>query len=260
MYFCLKKEIKMNFEILFDKIRNGEITREEAKKFISLEISETAKKSILDINREIRTGIPEIIYAEHKTLEQVLDIVESIMKKEELLIISRFKNNNDIISALKDKFKIHNSEKVLIIGELPKPVAKVLVISAGSADNPITDEVYYTLKAIAIEPVIFRDRGIAHPTRVIEAIQEGIKNNVKVAVVIAGMEGALASFVSSLVNMPVIGVPTSVGYGYKAGESALIAMLSACTPNLAVVNIDGGIRAAVIASLIAKNSYNNENV
>jgi NCAIR mutase (PurE)-related protein len=82
---------------------------------------------------------------------------------------------------------------------------------------------------------------------------EGMRQKVSAVVVVAGMEGALAPFVSSLVPLPVIGVPTSVGYGFRAKEAALTSMLASCAPNLTVVNIDGGIRAAVVSGLIAKN-------
>jgi NCAIR mutase (PurE)-related protein len=110
------------------------------------------------------------------------------------------------------------------------------------------------LKAVGVNPVVYEDRGIAHPTRVLEAIKGGIEKDVKAVIVVAGMEGALAPFVASLVPLPVVGVPTSVGYGFRAKEAALTSMLASCAPNLTVVNIDGGLRAAVVAALITKNA------
>ncbi|MFC2137737.1 nickel pincer cofactor biosynthesis protein LarB [Bacteroidota bacterium] len=244
----------MDFNELYDKIKKGEISREDAKEKISFAYIETAGKSILDVNRDMRTGIPEIVYGEYKTLEQVVDIAENLLTRDPLVIISRFKENDKLNDILSKKYPVIKGDHIFVAGNLPKPVAPVLVISGGAADHPITEEVEITLKSIATEPLVFEDRGIAHPTRVLEALKEGISRQVKSIVVIAGMEGALATFVSSFVSLPVIGVPTSVGYGVNAKDSALTSMLSSCTPNLAVVNIDGGVRAAVIAGLIAKNS------
>ncbi len=244
----------MDFDELFDKIKKGEISKEDAKEKVSFDFIETARKSILDVNRDMRTGIPEIVYGEYKTLEQVVDIAENLLSRDPLVVISRFRANDKLKDILSKNHKVLMGDHILVAGELPDPVAPVLVISGGAADHPITEEVEITLKSIGIEPLIYEDRGIAHPTRVLEALKAGISRQVKSIVVIAGMEGALATFVSSFVSLPVIGVPTSVGYGYNAKDSALISMLSSCTPNLAVVNIDGGVRAAVIAGLIAKNS------
>jgi len=244
----------MDFNELFDKIKNGEISREDAREKISLAYIETAQKSILDVNRDMRTGIPEIVYGEYKTLDQVIDITVNLLTRDPIVIISRFKDNNKLHDILSKEYPTIKGDHILIAGKLPEPVAPVLVISGGAADHPVTEEVEITLKSIAIEPLVFEDRGIAHPTRVLEALKTGITKQVKSIVVIAGMEGALATFVSSFVSLPVIGVPTSIGYGVNAKDSALTSMLSSCTPNLAVVNIDGGVRAAVIAGLIAKNS------
>jgi pyridinium-3,5-biscarboxylic acid mononucleotide synthase len=95
---------------------------------------------------------------------------------------------------------------------------------------------------------------------VLDAVKEGMSQDASAVVVVAGMEGALAPFVASLVPLPVIGVPTSVGYGFRAKEAALTSMLASCAPNLTVVNIDGGIRGAVVSGLIARNRRNNRHV
>ncbi len=243
----------MNFDELYEKIKSGEISKEEARKKISLEFIKTAKKSIIDVNRELRTGIPEIIYGEYKSLSQVIEIIENSLTRDPLVIVSRFPDNKKLETVFKEKHPVLFGEKISVIGDLPDMKKPVLVISGGAADHSVAEEIEICLKALGNNPLMYEDRGIAHPTRVLEAIEEGLNQEVKVIIVIAGMEGALSTFVSSFVALPVIGVPTSIGYGYNAKQSALIAMLSACTPNLAIVNIDGGIRAAVIASLIANN-------
>ncbi|MFC2086975.1 nickel pincer cofactor biosynthesis protein LarB [Bacteroidota bacterium] len=244
----------MDFDKLFDDIKKGKISKKEARKRVNLDLLNASKSAVLDINRGIRTGIPEIVYGEYKTKEQVIEIVENILQKHENVIVSRFVDNDKLANHFRNQYPVYTGQNIFVAGKLPESNGHVLVVSGGTADHPISEEVELTLKAMGVNPLVYEDRGIAHPTRVHEAIEEGIQKNIKVAVVIAGFEGALATYVSSLLSVPVIGVPTSVGYGYRSNESAFLAMLSSCMPNLAIVNIDGGIRAAVIASLITKNS------
>ncbi len=244
----------MTFEELFDKIKNGELSKSEAKKHFSLDWIETASRYILDVNRGMRTNIPEIIYGEYKKLDQTIELVKHILQEHPRVVISRSKFNTEIVKEFSSNYPTIYGENVILIGDLPKREGHILVVSAGSADHPVTEECEIVLKAVGVNPLVFEDRGIAHPTRVIEAIKQGIEKDVKAVIVVAGMEGALAPFVASMVSLPVIGVPTSVGYGFRASEAALTSMLASCAPNLTVVNIDGGLRAAVVAALIAKNS------
>jgi len=244
----------MTFDELYDKIKNGEISREEAQKHFSLDWMETANRYIVDINRGMRTNIPEIIYGEYKTLEQTIEVTQKVLEKHPRVVISRSPFYKEINEYFEDKYPVLWSVNAIVIGELPETKGNALVISAGAADHPIAYECEVVLKAVGVNPLTFEDRGIAHPTRGIEAIREGIEKDVKAVIVVAGMEGALAPFVASLVPLPVIGVPTSVGYGFRAKEAALTSMLASCAPNLTVVNIDGGLRAAVVAALITKNA------
>ncbi len=244
----------MTFDEIYDKIKNNEMSRDEAQKHFSLDWMETANRYILDINRGMRTNIPEIIYGEFKTLEQTLEVVQKVLEKHPRVVISRSPFYKEIDEYFRDNYPVLWSVNAVIIGDLPEPKGHALVISAGAADHPVTYECELILKAVGVTPIVYEDRGISHPTRVIEAIKNGMDKEVKAVIVVAGMEGALAPFVASLVPLPVIGVPTSVGYGFRAKEAALTSMLASCAPNLTVVNIDGGLRAAVVAALIAKNS------
>jgi len=244
----------MTFDELYDKIKNNEISRDEAQKHFSLDWMETANRYILDINRGMRTNIPEIIYGEFKTLEQTLEVTQKVLEKHPRVVISRSPFYKEIDEHFRDSYPVLWSVNAVVIGELPEPKGHALVISAGAADHTVTYECELILKAVGVNPVVYEDRGISHPTRVLEAIKNGMDKDVKAVIVVAGMEGALAPFVASLVPLPVIGVPTSVGYGFRAKEAALTSMLASCAPNLTVVNIDGGLRAAVVAALIAKNS------
>jgi len=243
----------MTFDELFDQIQQGDLSKEEARRHFSLDWMETASRYILDINRGMRTNIPEIIYGEYKTLEQTVELTEKILEEHPRVVVSRSPFYKELDLHFKDRFPVLWSVNATVIGEMPETKGTVLVISAGSADHPVTYECEVILKAVGVRPVVFEDRGIAHPTRVLEAVKTGMEQDVSAVIVVAGMEGALAPFVASLVPLPVIGVPTSVGYGFRAKEAALTSMLASCSPNLTVVNIDGGLRAAVVAALIAKN-------
>lgn len=243
----------MTFDELFDKIQSGKIEKQDAMKHFSLQWMETASSYILDVNRGMRTNIPEIIYGEYKSLSQTIELTENILKEHPRIIISRSPFNSEIEQHFKTNYAVSKGDKVIVIGEFPKQKGSVLVVSAGSADHPIAEECELVLKALGVNPLMFEDRGIAHPTRVLEAVKNGMENDASAVIVIAGMEGALAPFVASLVPLPVIGVPTSVGYGFRANEAALTSMIASCAPNLTVVNIDGGLRAAVVSALIAKN-------
>ncbi len=244
----------MTFDELYDKIKNDEISRSEAQKHFSLDWMETANRYILDINRGMRTNIPEIIYGEFKTLEQTIEVTQKVLEKHPRVVVSRSPFYKEIDGYFRDSYPVLWSVNAVIVGELPEPKGNALVISAGAADHPVTYECELILKAVGVNPIVYEDRGISHPTRVLEALKSGMDKNVKAVIVVAGMEGALAPFVASLVPLPVIGVPTSVGYGFRAKEAALTSMLASCAPNLTVVNIDGGLRAAVVAALITKNS------
>ena len=132
---------------------------------------------------------------------------------------------------------------------------KIGVLTAGSSDIPIAEEASAVAKLMGVDVISFYDIGIAGVHRLFNPLKELIKQDVKAIVVVAGMEGALPAIVSGLVNVPVIGVPASIGYGYGGeGEAALMTMLQSCSPGLVVVNIDNGINAGATAALIAKQS------
>jgi pyridinium-3,5-biscarboxylic acid mononucleotide synthase len=243
----------MTFDELFDQIKSGKLDKQNARRHFSLDWLETASSYIADVNRGSRINIPEIIYGEYKTMEQSIEVADALLQRHPRVIVSRSPHNKELEAHYKDRYPVINSDLVLVVGELPEPKGTVLVISAGAADHPVVDECAITLRSIGVRPLVFEDRGIAHPTRVLDAVKEGIRQDASAVVVVAGMEGALAPFVASLVPLPVIGVPTSVGYGFRAKEAALTSMLASCAPNLTVVNIDGGIRGAVVSGLIARN-------
>jgi hypothetical protein len=244
----------MTFDELYEQIAGGKMSKDEARRHFSLEWMETARNYIADVNRGARINIPEIIYGEYKTADQTIELADALLTRHSGVLVSRSPHQATLVDCFNDRYSVRETPLLLAIGEFPEPKGHVLVISAGAADHPVASECSLALEALGVNPVVFEDRGIAHPTRVLDAVMEGMNKKVAAVIVVAGMEGALAPFVSSLVPLPVVGVPTSVGYGFRANEAALTSMLASCAPNLTVVNIDGGIRAAVVAGLIAKNS------
>lgn len=240
----------MDIENILNDYKSGSIKIADAKKKLSMSWVETATNEIIDINRQARIGIPEIVYAEYKTLQQTIDISAETLKNKPTVIISRSSFNKEIEEHFKFQTSVYNGTRVIVLGKIPEPAFNILLISGGSSDKPVIEEAALTLKALGANALVYEDRGIAHPSRVLQCIKEGIEKEAKACIVVAGMEASLATYAGSLLPMPVIGVPTSIGYGYRNGESALLSMLSSCTPNLAVVNIDGGIRAAIIAYMI----------
>lgn len=243
----------MTFDEMFDGIRAGNISREEALQRFSLDWMETASNYILDINRGVRVNIPEIIYGEYKSEAQTIEVVSQMLKAQSRVIVSRSPFGECLRDQFEDECAVVVEDNITVIGSFPQARGRVMVISAGSADHPVTKECEVVLRAVGVEPLVFEDRGIAHPTRVLEAVRSAMEHKAAAIIVVAGMEGALAPFVASLAPLPVIGVPTSVGYGFRANEAALTSMLASCAPNLVVVNIDGGLRAGVTAALISKN-------
>lgn len=220
----------------------------------------------LDIFRHARTGIPEVIFAESKSTEMVLEIAQRFLIKNQFTIISRCKSEH--INALKQKYE-NDSSVNLEINQLgrtvyiqtidyKKPIQQgyVGIMTAGTSDIPVAEEARVVLQTMGIKVSTTYDVGIAGMHRLFPPLENMIKNNVNVIIVIAGMEGTLPGVISSLVDVPVIGVPTSTGYGLGAhGVGALTTMLQSCSPGLSVVNIDNGFGAATMAALIVKQIF-----
>jgi len=211
-----------------------------------------------DKSREGRCGIPEVVYGREKPVEDLLEITERFIRDSKRVIITRIdKEKVKKITRSIDsrRFKIiHNGEgNVLIIKERDfstEKVGKIGIMTAGTSDIPVAEEARAIAEELGCEVICEYDVGIAGIHRVFSAIEKMRKASV--LIVIAGMEGALPSVVAGLVPVPVIAVPTSVGYGTGAnGKAALFTMLNSCTP-LAVMNIDNGYGAAALAYKILR--------
>lgn len=213
-------------------------------------------ESCIDHHRELRTGIPEVIYGASKTAQQIIDIATNLLRLGGPVIATRVSSDKAeiIVKALP---QLQFDEKAQMITGQPHDCSPesyrgtVLIISAGTSDIPVAEEAHLTLKTLGCPVHTLYDVGVAGLHRLLNQ-QKSIRE-ASVIIVVAGMEGALASVVTGIASAPVIGVPTSVGYGASfGGISALLAMLNSCAPGLAVVNIDNGFGAACMAHAINK--------
>jgi len=253
---------------ILQKLEEGKISIQEAEKQLKLmQIQEINNFAKLDTGRAARTGVPEAIFAEGKEDE---DLVKIILKGSEngRLMVTRLEKNRfalikSQLNTLKDNgFKIEYNQraKILLVKnhEIEKE-CRVGIITAGTSDIPVAEEARITAEEVGCEVLTSYDVGVAGIHRLFVHINEIIEADVKALIVVAGMEGALPSVVAGLVDIPVIGVPTSVGYGVgEGGFTALFAMLQSCAPGIAVVNIDNGFGAGVFAAKIAKQNYKKE--
>jgi len=218
----------------------------------------------LDFNRHNRQGVPEIILADSKSTEQSLEIAAAFLEKNGRAILSRVPD--ELKGALRQAYSAEMMEwyqasrmailRDMLKYQLPATYGRVGVITAGTSDQPRAEEAALTCQEMGCEVDVAYDAGVAGLHRLFGPLEYFTKDrNVDVIIVAAGMDGALPSVVSGLVDIPVIGLPTSVGYGFGgAGQAALMSMLQTCAPGLAVVNIDNGVGAGIMAALIARRA------
>jgi len=232
----------------------------KAQKMLSLHsIDKIEDYAKLDIGRKHRKGIPEVIFAENKQPEEIKSIIKKVLTKSDCVLVSRLKKNDysKVVNfAKKNRLKVKmgkNSTSILVYKkDTSRNGGKVGIVTAGTSDIGIAEEARLMCEAMNCTCICSYDIGIAGMHRMFPVLKKLISEEVSSIIVVAGMEGALASLVSSLVNIPVIGVPTSVGYGYgEKGVAALASMLQSCSLGLSVVNIDNGIGAGAIAANIA---------
>lgn len=204
----------------------------------------------VDHHRTLRTGVPEVIYGERKSRVQIATIARELYARQGLALATRVPADAGAALALELEGAVYDPRsRVLRWGGFARSGARIAVVCAGTSDLPVADEAAQTLDAFGHDVLRFDDVGVAGLHRIVSAL--GDLANVRVAIVVAGMEGALASVLGGLLRSPVIAVPTSVGYGAAfEGLAALLAMLNACAPGIGVVNIDNGFGAAALAHKI----------
>ncbi|MFC1571472.1 nickel pincer cofactor biosynthesis protein LarB [Candidatus Margulisiibacteriota bacterium] len=208
----------------------------------------------IDHHRIKRKGFPEVIYCEGKTPKQIADIAVRIFKKGHNVLATRADRKAFVAVKKKlKKAKYHKTARIITVIKSPITVIKspITVITAGTADIPVAEEAAVTAEFLGLKVDRIFDVGVAGLHRLTKNLDR--INKAKVLIVVAGMEGALPSVVGGLVEQPIIAVPTSVGYGSSfKGLSALLTMMNSCAPGVAVVNIDNGFGAAVMAYTIIK--------
>ena len=202
----------------------------------------------IDHHRHIRQGIPEVIFAEGKRLEDIVSIAQSVYRRSKRLLIT--KGSREIYDKIGIKGAIfHESSGTISANGEKKKKGHILLLSAGTSDIPVAEEASVTASFLGSEVETVYDVGVAGLHRLMEARKS--LNSARVIVVVAGMEGALPSVVGGLVDKPIIAVPTSIGYGTSLGGlTALFAMLNSCVPGIAVMNIDNGFGAGCLAHRI----------
>ncbi|MBU4492560.1 MAG: nickel pincer cofactor biosynthesis protein LarB, partial [Euryarchaeota archaeon] len=240
------------------KLKNNEISLEDAERQLRLTnfelLSDIAR---VDIHRTKRVGIPEAIIADCKTCDEVVSIARILLKNEGRAIITRASDEN--YAALKllaeetcSKIRWQKRAKIVVLGDsIARTGGMVGVISAGTADIPVAEEAKVIAEEMGCSVTAIYDVGVAGIHRLFPELTKLVEAGVDAIVVAAGREGTLPAIVSGLVDVPVIGLPVSTGYGAGGrGEAALLSMLQSCSV-LAVVNIDAGFVAGAFAAQIA---------
>jgi len=248
-------DIKRIKEIL-QGFKNGSIDMEKALGKLRFLPFEELDFATVDKHRPLRVGTSEVIYCPGKTLEQIRKIARSLAADSENILATRV--TKEVCQAIEKEglpCKEYPEARIVVINPKKVPlVGKITVISAGTTDIPVAEEAYVTGQTLGNRMEKMYDVGVAGIHRLLDKKEKFIDANV--LVVVAGMEGALPSVVAGLVDIPVIAVPTSVGYGASfRGLTALLAMLNSCASGVSVVNIDNGFGAAYQASLINRKVY-----
>lgn len=240
-------------EILCE-LRQGNLDVEEALNRVRWMPYEDIGFAKIDHHRPFRTGFPEAVLCQGKTAGQVVTIVERLLPSAGVILAT--KASPEIFAEIRktvSSAEYNELARLVVIGRMNRPVAEgsVLVLTAGTADIPVAEEAAATAEAMGSMVEKVYDVGVAGLHRLLDHRSRIVAARVIIAV--AGMEGALASVVSGMVPVPVIAVPTSVGYGASfQGLAALLGMLNTCAPGVAVVNIDNGFGAGYLASLILR--------
>ena len=240
-------------ELLY-AIKNGNATPEEVLLKLKQAPYEDLGYAKIDHHRRTRQGVPEVIFGQNKTPEQIAGIISAMEKSgTENILISRLSPAAAEILAGSFALEYHEIPKLGIVNRKPaaKPAGSIVVASGGTSDMYVSEEAALTAEVFGNNVTRLYDVGVAGLHRLLDHVPE--LSEARVVIAVAGMEGALASVVGGLVDCPVIAVPTSVGYGASfGGISALLSMLNSCASGISVVNIDNGFGAGFLANRINK--------
>ncbi len=252
----------MDIEKILKLVQAGDLDVEEAKRQLIKELPAQAPGTLdlgfaqLDIDREKRTGFPEVIFGEGKSAEQIEAIFRRLMEHTDRVLATRVDaaKAERIVSGV-EGVSYHAAARALTW--FKRPILRVhdgyvAIVCAGTSDLPVAEEAALTAECLGSHVERVYDVGVAGIHRLFRRLE--LIRGANAIVVVAGMEGALASVIGGLVSRPIVAVPTSIGYGaHLDGLAPLLAMLNSCSPGIAVVNIDNGFGAGYYAGLINKN-------
>lgn len=245
-----KEELKS----LLESVKNNETEIDKAVKVIEDLPYKDLDFAKIDNHREIRVGYPEVIYCQGKTVEQVKSIVQYMLTKDNNILATRASEKMyQAVKAICEEAQYNPLGRTITIRKRQENLTEsyIAIISAGTSDMPVVEEAAETASIFGNRVEKIMDVGVAGIHRLFAKMD--VIRGAKVVIVVAGMEGALASVIGGLVDKPIIAVPTSVGYGANfGGLSALLSMLNSCASGVSVVNIDNGFGAAYNASIINK--------
>jgi pyridinium-3,5-biscarboxylic acid mononucleotide synthase len=232
---------------------------EAARDLAGLGLTAIGDFACLDTGRAARKGVPEIVFGEGKTVEQFAAIVTAFLTRTPVVLATKASPEQAAAVTAPDGGAAvwHERSRVLVVRRAdyrpPETRGVVGVLAGGTGDTAIADEAVVVCREMGVETLVAYDVGVAGVHRLAAPLREMSEAGAKALIVAAGMEGALPSVVCGLVDVPVIGLPVSTGYGIGGrGEAALLGMLQSCSPGLTVVNIDNGIGAGVTAAMIAR--------
>ena len=244
---------RQDLQQVLQGVKDGQLSLEEAVRKLAYLPFEDLGFAKIDGHRALRQGFPEVVYCAGKTTDQVVQIVTRLAAREANVLASRA--DAAMFAAVKTAVpaaRYHEAARMIVVEQHPLAVDEqraVMVLTAGTSDIPVAEEAAVTAAVMGNRVERIYDVGVAGIHRLFAHLDDVQRANV--IIVVAGMEGALASVVGGLVDKPVIAVPTSVGYGANfGGLSALLAMLNSCAAGVAVVNIDNGFGAGRLASII----------
>jgi NCAIR mutase (PurE)-related protein len=243
---------KKSLQQLLEQVKDGSMPVQQALGTLSDLPYADLGYAMVDHHRSLRSGYPETIFSQGKTVEQVVGIARRLIKKNTNIMATRADRNvYDALKPICDHVEYHAAARIVVINRRPVTPTRttILVMSAGTADIPVAEEAAVTAEVMGNQVERLFDVGVAGIHRLLskrETIQSA-----SVLVVVAGMDGALPSVTAGLTDKPVIAVPTSVGYGASfGGLAALLTMLNSCANGVTVVNIDNGYGAGYAASVI----------
>ena len=240
---------------LLKDVSSGRVSTSDALKKLKHLPFENLSFARVDHHRQLRQGIPEVIFAENKNPEETLAIASTMLKRSGRLLVTRASDSHykALVAAALDAVIEYNATAGCIVIHSKKRKAgrkgNILIMTAGTSDIPVAEEAAVTAGFLGSRVTTVFDVGVAGLHRIVDKLDQLSK--ARVVIVVAGMEGALPSLVGGLVSCPLIAVPASVGYGTSLGGlTALLAMLNSCVPGIAVMNIDNGFGAACLAHKI----------